>query len=51
MPIVDQSILQIPLVGLLGKAHFMYFLQFHNPNLYLLTEQYPVGSIITIDNF
>jgi aminopeptidase-like protein len=28
----------------------MYFLQFHNPNLYLLTDRYPIDQIIIIDN-
>lgn len=48
---MDERILRMPLVGLLGKPHFMYFLQFHNPNLYLLTERYPVDEILAIDNF
>jgi hypothetical protein len=40
----------MPLVNLLGQPHFMYFLQFHNPNLYLLTDRYPTEQIIIIDN-
>jgi hypothetical protein len=51
VPEVDPAILQIPFAQLLGQSHFMYFLQFHNPNLYLLTERYPSSELIIIDNY
>lgn len=41
VPEVDQSILNMPFIQMLGQSHFMYFLQFHNPNISLLTELNP----------
>jgi hypothetical protein len=46
----DEGILKMPLINLLDRPHFMYFLQFHNPNLYLVTDRYPTDQIIIIDN-
>lgn len=50
-PVVDEIILRMPLAGLIGKPHFMYFLQFHNPSLSLLAGHCTADEVITVDNF
>ena len=48
IPYVDPRILKIPLSPMLRHQSFAYFLQFHNPNIYLLNDRYPVEEFLLL---
>lgn len=51
VPQFNQGWVEIPLVGMVGKPYFRYFLEFSNPQLYLLTGEYLTENFLVIDNF
>lgn len=48
VPYINPKILEIPFCYLLSKSSFSHFLQFHNPNIYLLDDSETAEEILLI---